>query len=228
MKHFKNPVSMVIPSQEAFERDLRKPLEELGAKFEAITSFSKHRILISNYNGIDGTISNVSLCNKKEFNRHFIETYDPEQFLAICKLEVEMAVGECYTVVVADTDSKMVGFLLENNVNNNGSDLFGLFKGVGFIGYYFSKATVKYSGTDLIVRLSTPEEKENLYKVIAEEEGMTTDQSLEEKIHSFKEEIEEFVSSHKETVLKINSAIREHKEEIKKLKYALKIIKMLK
>jgi len=33
MKHFNNPVSIQIPSQEAFERDLRKPLEELGAEF---------------------------------------------------------------------------------------------------------------------------------------------------------------------------------------------------
>lgn len=169
MKNFNNPVSMRIPSQEAFENDLRKPLEDLVAKFECIVYFGKFPILVSNSSGENGIIENLLDSDKLNFNRHFIETYDPEQFIAICKLEVEMIVGECYTVVDCD-GQKMTGYLLKNNSQNIGFNLSGQFKGIGYLGCYFENANITYSSEMHTIRLSTPEEKAKLDKVIAENE----------------------------------------------------------
>lgn len=166
---------MRIPSQEAFENDLRKPLEDLGAKFEGICDFGRYPILVSNSSGENGIIENLLDSDKLNFNRHFIETYDPEQFIAICKLEVEMIVGECYTVVDCD-GQKMTGYLLKNNSQNKckiitrlGFNLSGQFKGIGYLGYYFENANITYSSEMHTIRLSTPEEKAKLDKVIAEQ-----------------------------------------------------------
>lgn len=169
MKHFKNPVSMRVPSQEAFERDLRKSLEELGAEFCCIACFTSYPFLASNSSGESGIIENFLECDKLNFNRHFIETYDPEQFLAICKLEIEMIVGECYTVVHND-GGFMIGYLLENNVKNEKEGLFGFFEGIDDLDEFCEKDEWCYSYTDRIIRLSTPEEKAKLDAVIAEHE----------------------------------------------------------
>lgn len=167
MKHFNNPVSMRV-TQEQFENDLRKPLKELGAKFQNIEDFINYPILVSNILGCDGFFENIEEKYKSKHIRHFIETYDPEQFIAICKLEVEMIIGECYTVV-HDDGSNMIGYLLDNNVNNFGYQLFGMFKGVGFDGYYFENAHVGYFSNNRTIRLSTSGEKAKLDKVIAEQ-----------------------------------------------------------
>ena len=177
MKHFNNPVSMRV-TQEQFERDLKKPLEELGAKFEGIVDFKKYPILVSNSSGVKGIIENVFESDKLNFNRHFIETYDPEQFIAICELEVEMIVGECYTVSADCLDSKLTGYILENNVGNNKDGLWGYFKGVGYLGYYFEKSHINYFSETYTIRLSTPEEKAKLDKVFAEHEKSVNEISL--------------------------------------------------
>lgn len=239
MKHFNNPVSMRVPSQEAFERDLKKPLEELGAKFECIVDFKKYPILVSNSSGENGIIENLLDSDKLNFNRHFIETYDPEQFIAICKLEVEMIVGECYTVVDCD-GQKMTGYLLKNNSQNIGFNLSGQFKGIGYLGYYFENANVTYSSEMHTIRLSTPEEKAILDKVISEHtevkgEIIVTDSELKPKpikfhdrLNLFKESIKQHLDSYDETKLKIEKQIKEHEEEIEKLYSALKVLEALK
>lgn len=167
MKHFKNPVSMRV-TQEQFERDLKKPLEELGAKFKNIEYFINYPILVSNMLGCDGFFENIKENYKSKHNRHFIETYDPEQFIAICKLEVEMIVGECYTIEISDM-GKCIGYLLENNYENKGFKLKGLFKRIGLLNDYLEKSEICYTGTDRTIRLSTPKEKAKLDKVIAEQ-----------------------------------------------------------
>lgn len=237
-KHFNNPVSMRV-TQEQFENDLRNPLEELGAKFEGICDFKKYPILVSNSSGENGIIENLLDSDKLNFNRHFIEIYDPEQFIAICKLEVEMIVGECYTVV-HDNGSNMIGYLLDNNVKNFNFQLFGMFKGVGYLGYYFKNAHVGYFSNNRTIRISTPEEKAKLDKVIAEQtevkdEIIISDSELKPKpikfhdrLNLFKESIKKYVDSYDETKLKIEKQIKEHEYEIEKLYSALKVLEAFK
>lgn len=140
MKHFKNPVSMRV-TQEQFENDLRKTLEDLGAMFEDIREFSRYHLLVSNAGNRKGFVGNVHETAKKTYNRHFIETYDPEQFIAICKLEVEMIVGECY------------GF-----IKNNGDKIFKCFEKTDF------NTLKEYKE----IRLLTDEEEDRIYSRISQ------------------------------------------------------------
>ena len=216
MKHFKNPVSMRV-THEQFETDLRKPLEELGGKIIRDYGFKLFPILVSNSIAKNGMLENLSDSDKLNFNRHFIETYDPEQFIAICKLEVEMIVGECYTVVHCDGE-KMTGYLLKNNVGNNKDYLRGYFKGVGFLGYYFEKAKICYSFNDRTIRLSTPEEKAKLDKVITENETPVNEVSLNPDGGYQEIEVKE------EIVVKIPHGIKKLKKELKQAKKKVKLL----
>jgi len=239
MKHFNNPVSMRV-TQEQYENDLRNPLEELGAKFEGICDFKKYPILVSNSSGENGIIENLLDSDKLNFNRHFIETYDPEQFIAICKLEVEMIIGECYTVEV-DGFGKIIGYLLENNTDNRGYNLRGRFKYKSYENEYIKEINyVCYFSNDRTIRLSTPEEKAKLNKIIAEQtevkdEIIISDSELKPKpitladrLNLFKESIKKYVDSYDETKLKIDKQIKEHEYEIEKLYSALKVLEALK
>jgi len=239
MKHFNNPVSMRV-TQEQYENDLRNPLEELGAKFEGICDFKKYPILVSNSSGENGIIENLLDSDKLNFNRHFIETYDPEQFIAICKLEVEMIVEECYTVEV-DGFGKIIGYLLENNTDNRGYNLRGRFKYKSYENEYIKEINdVCYFSNDRTIRLSTPEEKAKLNKIIAEQtevkdEIIISDSELKPKpitladrLNLFKESIKKYVDSYDETKLKIDKQIKEHEYEIEKLYSALKVLEALK
>jgi len=239
MKHFNNPVSMRV-TQEQFENDLRNPLEELGAKFEGICDFKKYPILVSNSSGENGIIENLLDSDKLNFNRHFIETYDLEQFIAICKLEVEMIIGECYTVEV-DGFGKIIGYLLENNTDNRGCNLRGRFKYISYENEYIKEINyVCYFSNDRTIRLSTPEEKAKLNKIIAEQtevkdEIIISDSELKPKpitladrLNLFKESIKKYVDSYDETKLKIDKQIKEHEYEIEKLYSALKVLEALK
>lgn len=217
MKHFNNPVSMRV-THEQFERDLRKPLEELGGKIIRDYGFKLFPILVSNSMGKNGMLENLSDSDKLNFNRHFIETYDPEQFMAICKLEVEMIVGECYTVSADCLDSKLTGYLLEKNVGNNKDGLWGYFKGVGYLGYYFEKAHINYFSETYTIRLSTPEEKSKLDKIIAENETPVNEVSLNPDGGYQDIEVKE------EIVVKIPHGIKKLKKELKQAKKKVKLL----
>lgn len=213
MKYFKNPVSMRV-TQEQFERDLRKPLEELGAKFCCIAGFTSYPILASNSSGESGIIENFLECDKLNFNRHFIEAYDPEQFIAICKLEVNMIVGECYTVL-RDNEQKMIGYLLENNRGNNKNRLWGYFKGLGFLGYFFEKWHINYSSESYTIRLSTPEEKAKLDKVIAEQTEVKSEIILTDS---------EITPYQIKVIDKVKSDLKQTKKKVKLLTEVLKYL----
>jgi len=84
--NFKQPVSMVV-TQEQFEKDLKKPLIKLGYDIKEIRSLKKpYNLLVNNYQRKLGDVSNAYYNNGEEFDRYFIDHYNPKLFLAIAAM----------------------------------------------------------------------------------------------------------------------------------------------
>jgi ribosomal protein S6 len=101
MSKFIQPVSMRV-TREQYEKDLRKPLLSMGYEEAVITSFSNTPILVNNYGGKNGILSNTNGEAAKIENRHFIPNYNPEYFLAVAAMTNEELgiVGEWWKCVV--------------------------------------------------------------------------------------------------------------------------------
>ena len=82
---FIQPVSMRV-TKEQYLRDLREPLLAMGYEEILITSFTHTPILVNNYGGRNGILSNT--CEEAVIieNRHFIPDYNPEYFLAVAAM----------------------------------------------------------------------------------------------------------------------------------------------
>ena len=85
---FIQPVSMRV-TQEQYERDLREPLLAMGYREILITSFTHTPILVNNYGGRNGILSNTDEEAVIIENRHFIPDYNPELFLAVAAMTSE-------------------------------------------------------------------------------------------------------------------------------------------
>lgn len=85
---FIQPVSMRV-TEEQYLRDLREPLLAMGYEESLITSFTHTPILVNNYGGRNGILSNT--CEEAVIieNRHFIPDYNPEYFLAVAAMTSE-------------------------------------------------------------------------------------------------------------------------------------------
>lgn len=82
MTKFITPVSMQV-TQEQFEKDLKRPLIDLGYDDTSITNdWSVDNILVTNYMNGNGRLTNMNT-NRETHNRYFIEQYNPQLFLAL-------------------------------------------------------------------------------------------------------------------------------------------------
>lgn len=101
---FSQPVSMRV-TQEQYLRDLRGPLLAMGYREMSLTSFIENPILVNNYLGKDGTITNLVAYSAKIFNSHFIPDYNPEYFLAVAAMTSETfgIIGEWWKCIEDET-----------------------------------------------------------------------------------------------------------------------------
>lgn len=87
---FTQPVSMQIPSKEDFERDLKEPLEKLGYNTKWVVYGCKDRILlVSNFDDIHMDLANINFDRRFKSNRHFIDHYNPQLFIALASMTDE-------------------------------------------------------------------------------------------------------------------------------------------
>ena len=101
---FIQPVSMRV-TQEQYLRDLREPLLAMGYEESLITSFTHTPILVNNYGGRNGILSNT--CEEAVIieNRHYIPEYNPEYFLAVAAMTSETfgIIGEWWKCIEDET-----------------------------------------------------------------------------------------------------------------------------
>ena len=104
--HFTQPVSMQC-SQEQFEIDLKEPLEKLGYNYYRLFDFKECPIIATNYMG-QNMFSNTSWNFERANNRHFIDHYNPQLFLALASMtdEPNGILGEYYTNIRRDKFTK--------------------------------------------------------------------------------------------------------------------------
>lgn len=109
MTNFAQPVSMRV-TEEQFEADLRKPLEELGYEIKELFKFSDFPILINNLGDIRGHLSNVEDFANETYGRYFIDHYNPTLFLALAAMREgdEPHVGEWF--VYSNPDGMKINF----------------------------------------------------------------------------------------------------------------------
>jgi hypothetical protein len=122
---FTQPVSMQC-SQEQFDADLKKPLKDLGYKISTTNhGYDQDEILlVTKFMGESDFISSSTLPSKNDHNRHFIDHYNPQLFLALASMTDEHngIAGEWY---VGDNEE------------------FEVRKNIGIIKDYWKKATKK-------------------------------------------------------------------------------------
>ena len=82
---FIQPVSMRV-TKEQYKRDLGEPLLVMGYKEVSISEWDERPILVTNYLGEIGNMTNGTRRSKDNFNRYFIHEYNPEFFLAIAAM----------------------------------------------------------------------------------------------------------------------------------------------
>lgn len=103
---FTQPVSMQC-SQEQFEIDLKEPLEKLGYNYYRLFDFKECPIIATNYMG-QNMFSNTSWNFEVANNRHFIDHYNPQLFVALASMtdEPNGILGEYYTNIRRDKFTK--------------------------------------------------------------------------------------------------------------------------
>lgn len=79
---FTQPVSMKC-SQEQYERDLKEPLLAMGYDEYSVTTFDFYPIIVTNHGGNNKRFSNLLYDRINEYNRYFVDTYNPSLFLAL-------------------------------------------------------------------------------------------------------------------------------------------------
>lgn len=118
---FIQPVSMRV-TKEQYERDLREPLLRMGYKEFYEEEWEDTHVLVTNYANTRGEISNTSKWHKKNYNRHFIDHYNPKLFLAIAAMTDKESpiVGEWLvcTAEVTNMGGNKVGDFVKNENPN--------------------------------------------------------------------------------------------------------------
>ena len=82
---FIQPVSMRV-TKEQYERDLREPLLAMGYKEVVIEKWEELPILVTNLGSAPHHLSKTRESLKTEYNRYFIDHYNPKLFLAIAAM----------------------------------------------------------------------------------------------------------------------------------------------
>lgn len=149
-KQFTTPVSMKVPSEEAFKNDLETPLKEMGYNKRELGSFKVLNYLCTNFAGSPKNYSNLDESSKNVYNRYFIEPYNPKLFLALAGMtnSPDGNVGEWWKCVDNGTSERFTkGNLYKQFESSTSSTWFildNLQKGNGFFERnkdHFIKAT---------------------------------------------------------------------------------------
>ena len=110
-KKFTCPVSMKIPTQEQYERDLKRPLLEMGYKEGNVHSFERLPYLCTNVNRENLYYSNLREEDKLNHNRYFIDHYNPELFLALAAMtDAEYGIRGEYWVIDSPYFKKQLAY----------------------------------------------------------------------------------------------------------------------
>ena len=149
---FTQPVSMQV-TKEQYEKDLREPLLAMGYEESLITSFTNIPILVNNYGGRNGILSNICKEGAIIENRHFIPDYNPEYFLAVAAMTSEKyGIKEEWWKCVNKSDiaflfGKLYKCICKDHTDNMPlfEDRSGNFNGYQEISHlkYFTKATLQ-------------------------------------------------------------------------------------
>lgn len=89
MPKFIQPVSMIFDHTNFYKDNLEKQLIDLGYVFKDFSEKYRFDTLITNYGGKDGDdniITNLDGSCKDDYNRYYIDNYNPELFLAIAAM----------------------------------------------------------------------------------------------------------------------------------------------
>lgn len=189
---FMQPVSMRV-TKDQYERDLREPLLAMGYKEVVIEKWGELPILVTNLGSAPHHLSKTRESLKTEYNRYFIDHYNPELFLAIAAMTDKESpiVGEW---LACTEGSSLFGYKIGQVVQNNNP----AFK----LGYYHRKATLQ----ELIEEFSnqkqdnmntnfTTEELEKLRTLIAPKNKEEFDKLIGAEKPMFKKE--EFITGDK-------------------------------
>lgn len=84
-KYDKQPIAMMC-NREEFDA-IKPKLESGGMVIDSVTSFSKCRFLVNNYNDEIGLVSNVSRSSSSDFSRSVFQEWNEEVFLRFCGID---------------------------------------------------------------------------------------------------------------------------------------------
>lgn len=85
---FTQPISMQC-TQEQYKADLKLPLLEMGYKESNMGDLKNYPYLVNNIGDNLGDLSNVGENNKLNYNRYYIDHYNPQLFLALASMTDE-------------------------------------------------------------------------------------------------------------------------------------------
>ena len=148
MDIFIQPVAMIC-NGEQYEKDLRTPLLEMGYREECIEDLEDWKnccLLVNNYMGEIGVLTNLPVSTAEYFGRILIGEYDPKRFLYLASIKG--------TGTKAATDF----FLKEGNIVINDNGVVGLVVGDKL------KVIVQKNG-DVVDVSSTEENYEDLLQI---------------------------------------------------------------
>ena len=89
MPKFIQPVSMIFDHTNFYKDNLEQKLTDLGYVFKDFSEKYRFDTLITNYGGKDGDdniITNLDGSCKDDYNRYYIDNYNPDLFLAIAAM----------------------------------------------------------------------------------------------------------------------------------------------
>jgi hypothetical protein len=82
---FITPVSMQV-TQEQYENDLKEPLVKMWYEMVSLGYFNQCTYLVTNYSSNANVVTNIGAGSKQDNNRHFIDHYNPELFIALAAM----------------------------------------------------------------------------------------------------------------------------------------------
>lgn len=147
MSKFTTAVCMAC-TQEQYERDLRKPLLDMGYRETDIRGIDNHPFIVNNHCGELGVITNLSNLTDDMYVRYLIDHYNPELYLGLAAMTNEKygIKGEWWVYTKVSYESFTHDMLYKGlqSINHSFSFLNNKGERDGYADiplYYFRKAT---------------------------------------------------------------------------------------
>ena len=190
MSKFTTAVCMAC-TQEQYERDLRKPLLNMGYRETDIRGIDNYPFIVNNHCGELGVITNLSNLADDRYDRYLIDHYNPELYLGLAAMTIEPfgIVGEWWICIkdVSMEDSLEIvynqGRLYQcestDCITDNLGDVYHYWTSDTYRFRYFRKATKEEIIERFIAKSDT---KKDLYSMIHEAVD-----SMESRLESLRE-----------------------------------------